>query len=246
MTSFESIQGYRRAVVKTTQRTGGTIRRPDLPARYVAHVTVGIRLYDYPYPPHFTVAWAGGHGLKPGRFDLRAWYTDIEGDPIVTLADGDVLRLQHCDVLKSAYALEGPGPRPKAACETNHAGHCLQCEFTLPAINDPAYLYRWEYRIIARETANQIHGLREATGNPTAVDPTKIRDWKGSAAWGYDDPWQMTCAEWQAYDGIGGHVDVPGQSHWDPGNWRHRLISRRVTRRLKRLTVKRPVLLEAK
>ena len=226
---FTPIPGYQRAVVKTTQRTGSTPRRADLPARYTFHVTVGIRLYDYPYPPQYTIAWGGGRSFQPGTtLDLRSRYVEVTGHPIVTLDEGDVLRLQHCELGKTGYALEGD-----SRGETNHAGLTnIQCEYTLPASNDPAYFADWEYDIIARETATQIQAARTHFGEPTLIDPHKIIDWKGSAAYGYDDPYEMTRAEWYAWDGLNGHVDVPYQSHWDPGNWDHRLLQSKIINHL--------------
>lgn len=235
---FDPIPGYRRAVVKTSQRTGNTPRRPDLPARYVFHVTVGVRLYDYPYPPQFTVAWGGGNSFAPGtRLDLRSRFVEITGDPVVVLDEGDVLALQHCDVTKTGYALEGPGAPPRSAVETNHAGHALQCEFTCPPARRNTDFADWEYHLIALETARQIRALRDETGDRTAVDTRKIRDWKGSSAWGYDDPYEMSDAEWLAYDGLCGHVDVPGNAHWDPGDWDHFLLSSLITAYLEEPTM---------
>lgn len=226
---FNPIRGYQRAVVKTTKRTGKTVTlRPDL-RRYLIHVTVGRRLFDYPYPPGFTVAWGGGHSLAAGTYNLSKTFTEITGPTKVTLKDRDVLRLQHCAVERSSYALKGPGAPPLAACQTNRVGHTVQCEFTLNATNDPAYLFGWEYEIIASAIAEQIQGLRDALNDQTAVDPARIRDWHGSAAYGFNDPYEMSCAEYLEFDGIMGHVDAPGQNHWDPGNWNHELVSKLVT-----------------
>jgi hypothetical protein len=221
---FTPINGYQRAVV-SADHTGGTPRIPSAPARYTVHVTVGRRLFDYPWPPQFTVGWAGGHSLPAGRYNLAAVYDHVTGPTQVDLDGREVLRLQHCDVTKTGYALLGKNP-PRTLCETNHMGsHNLQCEFILPATNDPRYLHDWEYEIIGREIAAQIQGLRDAAGDQTLIDPTNIRDWHGSAAYGFNDPYEMSCAEWQAFNGVCGHVDIPGQNHWDPGNWDHKLLS---------------------
>ena len=226
--AFEPIPGYQRAVVKTTQRTGKAYRRPDLPARYTIHVTVGRRLFDYPYPPQFTVAWGGGHSLPVGVQDLSRTFSNVTGPTFVPLAERQVLRLQHCGVDRSGYAL-----RASAQGETNHAGLAnVQCEFTIPAVNDPRALHDWEYDIIATTMAEQIRAVRNLHGDQTLIDPTKIRDWRGSAAYGYYDPYEMSVGEAHAFSGLMGHVDWFGQSHWDPGNWDHALVSSLVTTKL--------------
>ena len=169
--AFEPIPGYQRAVVKTTQRTGKAYRRPDLPARYTGHVTVGIRLFDYPYPPQFTIAWGGGHSLKPGTYNLTYAFSNITGPTTVTLAERQVLRLQHCGVDRAGYALKA-----SSQGETNHAGKAnIQCEFTLPAVNDPADLFDWEYEIIATAIAEQIQAVRDFHGNQNLIRKTMPR-----------------------------------------------------------------------
>lgn len=225
---FDPIPGYQRAVVKTTQRTGKAMRRPDLPARYTIHVTVGRRLFDYPYPPQFTIGWGGGNSLPVGKYNLADRYTAITGPTIINLAERQVLRLQHCGAERSGYALRG-----STLGETNGAGLAnIQCEFILPVFNDPRALADWEYEIIATTIAEQIQAVRDFHNDQTLIDTTKIRDWKGSAAYGFNDPYEMTVAEAYAYDGIMGHVDWFDQSHWDPGNWDHVLLSKLVTEKL--------------
>lgn len=228
---FTAIPGYRRAVTKTSKRTGKTIRRPDLPGRYVMHCTDGLRFYDYPYPPQYTIVWGGGHGLAPGNtYDLWDYFDaeTLDGPRYYTVSYGDVLKLQHCHAGKSGYALKAA-----SGYETNHAGPLPQCEFTYRA-RDGVAMFDWELQLIGEAIAEQIQATRDAHGNQSLIDPNIITDFRGSESWGYGDPYEMTPEAWYKFGGITGHQSVPGQSHWDPGNINHVRIRDVVIAKLRR------------
>lgn len=215
---FEPIPGYIRAVVSTL-RTGAKPRQPQAKGRYVGHTTEGLRLYDYPYPPQFSVAWCGPHSLPAGDYDLRKWYVDAHlsvADPIIRLREGDVIRLQHCDAALTGYAL-----LHNSDVETNHMGAtCVQCEFIGRATWGDDLL-DWELAIIAGEIVAQVRGVRNAIGDQSLVDLSWIDDFHGSEAYGFGDKYEMTPEQWRAFGGVTAHQRVYGQSHWDWGNVNH-------------------------
>jgi hypothetical protein len=213
---FDPIPGYRRAVVRTSKRTGSEPKKPKNPGRFVYHTTEGLRFFDYPYPPQYTIAWVGPHSLNPGTYDLRRWYdpSTLEGNPILRLQEGDVVKLQHCALGKTGYALKGS---QSAKVETNNMGiTCIQTEFVSRASWGDD-LTEWEYDVVATAIAEQIQAARDHFGDQTIIDPTNVPEFHDSRAYGFGDPWEMSKQEWANFTGICGHQHVPGQDHWDPG-----------------------------
>lgn len=231
---FATIPGYQRAVVRSTQRIGHAPRRPDLPARYTVHFTVGKRFYDYSWPPQFSVGWGGGHGLPVGsKWDLGRYYdlAQLTGPRYITITEGTVYRLQHCPVTNTGSALLG------GAWETNNAGLVnIQCEFIANPAEAPDF-YDWEYEILANAIAEQIQGARDAFGDQSLIDPTNMPEFLGSVAYGTGSRTRMSGPDWYAFDGICGHQNVTGNDHWDPGDLDSKRLSALVTSRLEGATM---------
>jgi hypothetical protein len=198
-------------VVVSTGRTGDVPRHPESPGRIVLHTTEGLRTYDYPYPPHFTLGIFG---------EPRAWPSATQWFPggSRTLAAGQVLRLQHADLNLASYALLHRSGDP----DTNHRGaHCVQVEIISNA-SDPPHWSAAMYGLVADWLADVVTALpelRPALDNFVAPDK-----WSEQGSWGFDTPFRMTWQEWDK--GINGkpgvpflcaHQHVPGNDHWDTG-----------------------------
>jgi len=195
-------------IVVSTDRTGTAPRRPDSPGRIVLHTTEGLRLYDYPYPPHFTLAVVGDpHSLPAGK----AWYTGKAG--MLSYPAGTRMRHQHCDLALTSYALLHRSTDP----ETNHEGaHCVQVEIISTASTPP----QWSdamYGLVASWLADVVEAL---PGLAPALDNYPDR-WSAQGSWGFNTPYRMSWDTWQkGLNGkpfLCGHQHVPGNDHWDPG-----------------------------
>ena len=202
------LPGYEKIVV-STKRTGEAPRGGGSPGRIVIHTTEGLRLYDYPYPPHFTLGLAG----DPHSLPAKSYWTPAG---TVTLKPGEQVKHQHCDLNLTSYALLHRSGDP----ETNHRGsHCVQVEIVSMAATPP----KWSdgmYGLAAGWLADVVTAVPELR---PALDnwPNK---WSASGSWGFTTPYRMSWAEWR--DGINGrpgvpflcgHQHVPGNDHWDPG-----------------------------
>ena len=198
-------------IVVSTGRTGDTPREPHSPGRIVLHTTEGLRLYDYPYPPHFTLALAGDpHSLPAGK----AWYAGEAGT--LSYPPGAHVKHQHCDLSLTSYALLHRSADP----ETNHRGsHCVQVEIISMAATPPKWSDQM-YGLVASWLADVVEALPSLA---PAQDNYPDR-WSASGSWGFDTPYRMSWVEWQSgingREGIPflcGHQHVPGNDHWDPG-----------------------------
>jgi hypothetical protein len=104
----------------------------------------------------------------------------------------------------SAYALRHESGDP----ETNHA-HAIQVEvlgYARDGLLDPG-LCDWLGRRIIRPVI--------AAGVP--LDLANLARSTGSDGYGPDGAVRLSWAQWAAFDGVCGHANVPGNSHWDPG-----------------------------
>ncbi len=202
------LNGYEK-VVGSTNKTGDTPRHPDSPSRIVLHTTEGLRLYDYPWPPHFTLALTGDpHSLPVGNYTLPGH--------TFTYKEGDEVRHQHCDLALSSYALLHRSSDP----ETNHEGaHCVQVEIVSMAASPPHWSDAF-YKLVASWLANVVTALPDLL---PALDNYPLQ-WSERGSWGFDTPYRMSWKSWQ--EGINGktgvpflcgHQHVPGNDHWDPG-----------------------------
>jgi len=196
---------YQRVVVSTS-RTGDTPRQPGLPPRIVLHTTEGLRLFDYPYPPHFTLGIAD----DPHSLPAKQYWTPA-GTMILT--PGEQVKHQHCDLSLTSYALLHRDADP----ETNHAGsHCVQVEIISQASTPPSWSDQM-YGLVAGWLADVVTALpvlRPALDNYPA-------QWSARGSWGFTTPYRVSWPTWQG--GLGGlptlwgHQHVPGNDHWDPG-----------------------------
>lgn len=199
-------------VVMPSKRTGDTPRHPESPPRIILHSTEGLRTFDYPWPPHFTLGLVGDqHSLPAGTY----WWPD--GNRKVY--NGQEIRLQHCDLALTSYALLHRSGDP----DTNHRGsHCVQVE----VISKAAWPDEWSdkmYALVASWLADIVEALPELE---PALDnyPAYPAEWSEKGSWGFSTPFRLTWKEWQ--DGINGriglpficaHQHVPGNDHWDTG-----------------------------
>jgi len=199
------LPNYKKVVV-STNRTGDYPRHPSTPGRIVLHTTEGLRLFDYPYPPHFTLGLAGGeHSLKAGKYWTPAGY--------VTLAVGDEVKHQHCDLNLTNYALLHRSGDP----ETNHEGiHNVGVEIISMAASPPNWSDRM-YGLVAGWLADVVRAIPSLT---PALDnyPEK---WSAKGSWGFSTPYRVSWDTWQkglnGLPTLWGHQHVPGNDHWDPG-----------------------------
>lgn len=193
-------------------RIGDKPRHPESPPRIVLHSTEGLRTYDFPWPPHNTLGLVGNkHSLKAGTY----WWPDGSRK----VYDGQEIRLQHCDLNLTSYALLHRSGDP----DTNHRGsHCVQVE----VISMAAWPDEWDekmYGLVASWLADVVTALPELE---PALDnyPKYPEEWSEKGSWGFNTPYRMSWAEWK--DGINGrigapficaHQHVPGNDHWDTG-----------------------------
>jgi len=177
----------------------------------VLHTTEGLRTFDYPWPPHFTLGLVGDpHSLQPGLH----WFPGGSR----RLALGDVLKLQHCDLALSSYALLHRDIDP----DTNHRGsHCVQVEIISTAAAPPHWSQAM-YDLVGGWLADVVTGLPDLL--PVLDNYPDPAMWSERGSWGFDAPQRMTWAEWE--NGINGrpgvpflcaHQHVPGNDHWDTG-----------------------------
>lgn len=193
-------------VIVSTRRTGDNPRQWGTPPRIVLHTTEGLRLFDYPYPPHFSIGLVGHeYSLKAGSYWTPAG--------TLKLVNGETVKHQHCDLEKTSYALLHRAGDP----ETNHEGaHCVQVEIISYAASPPKWDDRM-YGLVAGWLADVVTALPELA---PALDnyPDK---WYGGSGWGFNSPSRMTWATWQrglnSKPFLCGHQHVPGNDHWDPG-----------------------------
>lgn len=201
------LPGYEQIVV-STGRTGDLPRHPRSPSRIILHTTEGLRLYDYPYPPHFTLAVAGDpHSLPAGK----SWYTGKAGQRGYTA--GHRMKHQHCDLGLTSYALLHRAGDP----ETNHEGaHCVQVEIISMAATPPDWSDSM-YGLVAEWLADIVTALPVLA---PALDNWP-EQWSARGSWGFSTPYRVSWDTWQrglnSKPTLWGHQHVPGNDHWDPG-----------------------------
>lgn len=207
------LPNYEKVVVSSKNRDGSPKigdkpRHPESPPRIVLHTTEGLRTYDYPWPPHFTLGLVGDpHSLPAGSY----WFPGGNR----RLYDGQELRLQHCDLSLTSYALLHRDGDP----DTNHRGsHCVQVEIISMAASPP----HWSddmYRLVASWLADVVKALPELRPALDNWPPASM--WSERGSWGFNTPFRMSWETWAK--GIGGkpmlcaHEHVPGNDHWDTG-----------------------------
>jgi len=131
---------------------------------------------------------AAGHGNPP-----HLW----------AMPSADLL-LQTVPLHRSAYALARPG-----ATMTNRL-HAIQVEC-------------WGFAAkMGAATADTLNWLADRVLAPVArMVPINLDGLRpigpGEPCYGTHSGCRMTAAEWQAFDGVCGHKDVPDNEHWDPG-----------------------------
>jgi len=196
---------YQRVVVSTA-RTGDVPRNRNTPPRIVLHTTEGLRLFDYPYPPHFTLGIAGDQHSLPAK----SYWTPAG---TMSLAAGERVKHQHCDLNLTSYALLHRGGDP----ETNHEGsHCVQVEIVSMAKSPPSWSDAM-YGLVAGWLADVVTALPELR---PALDNWPAK-WSASGSYGFSTPYRVSWDVWQkGLNGkatLWGHQHVPGNDHWDPG-----------------------------
>jgi hypothetical protein len=190
-------------------RTGEKPRKGQYPARMVLHTTEGLRLYDYPYPPAFSIALVGDpYSLEPGRY----WKPDGQGSTVpVTFETGDKVKLQHCELDMTSYALlHRPGDD-----ETNHMGEvCVQTEIITAARYGAVWTDEF-IDFVAEHVADVMRALGTIDITIDWHEGPPFVGWAEGA--GFDAPSRMTWDEWQNFGGLTSHQSVPGNDHWDIG-----------------------------
>ncbi|HZC99990.1 MAG TPA: D-Ala-D-Ala carboxypeptidase family metallohydrolase, partial [Actinomycetes bacterium] len=135
------------------------------------------------------------------------------------------LLLQTIPLNRSAYALARPD-----ATQTNRL-HAVQLEMWGHAANmagaSPAMLDWLADRVLA-PVARMV---------PINLD--NVRPPGGEYCYGTTSPCRMSAGEWNRFDGVCGHKDVPRNSHWDPGGLNMAAIAARAKAQLGRSCIRR-------
>ena len=212
MTKTIWLKGYTKNT--PSGHTGHEPRHPGTPSRIGLHFTVTSGLPNYAWPPHLTVGV--GHPLS-----------------VVTGTPGKPYRWQHCDLNLTSYAL---AEIRALGGETNNEGaHNVQIEVI--ARTSGSHWPPELYEVVAQTLADIVTALPELR---PALDNYDMTIWK-NGGYGPGGPWRLTLPEWtngpygdQPF--IYGHMHVPGNTHWDPGD----LDIKRLTSRAKELLMPAP------
>lgn len=141
---------------------------------------------------------------EPGEKAFRALAARHTTPPHLWAMPKADLLLQTVPLNRSAYALARPG-----AIQTNRL-HAVQVEL-------------WGFAAKMDDAGDQlINWLAERLLAPVArLVPINLGNVRprgsGNRCYGTESPCRMTAAEWQVFDGVCGHKDVPANKHWDPG-----------------------------
>lgn len=141
---------------------------------------------------------------EPGEKAFRALAARHATPPHLWAMPKADLLLQTVPLNRSAYALARPG-----AIQTNRL-HAVQVEL-------------WGFAAKMDDAGDQlINWLAERLLAPVArLVPINLGNVRprgaGNRCYGTESPCRMTAAEWQVFDGVCGHKDVPANKHWDPG-----------------------------
>jgi hypothetical protein len=177
-------------------RIGATYRLPNAPWRFVGHTVEA---------PEDNPDTAIDEGWELDQY--RGYVIRHRTPPHLWAAPEHDWVGQTVPLTLSAYALRHEAGDP----ETNHA-HAIQLELLAYARNKPYTTYAdWIGERIIRPLLD--------AGVPLNLDHLALTD--DADAYGEDGTVRMTWAQWAAFDGLCGHQNVPGNSHWDPGiaNW---------------------------
>ena len=141
---------------------------------------------------------------EPSAAEFRTLAATHTNPPHLWAMPSADLLLQSIPLDRSAYALARPG-----SIQTNRL-HAVQVEC-------------WGYAAkMGSAGADTIAWLADRLLAPVAgmvpinldrVSPTG----PGEPCFGKNSPCRMTAEEWQAFDGVTGHRNVPDNEHWDPG-----------------------------
>jgi hypothetical protein len=179
-------------------RAGATYRAPGAPWRFVFHKMEA--------PDDATGGlWGSVEGLK-------SYIRTHDAPPHLWAAQQFDWVGQSVPLTLSAYALRHPPGTP----ETNHA-HAIQVEVLgYSAEGLQGSLCDWLGR--------RVLGPVLRAGIP--IDLSNLARSTGSDGYGTDGAVRMSWAAWAAFDGVCGHANVPGNSHWDPGRADYARIAR--------------------
>lgn len=170
----------------TNARNGGGTYATDGPSSILLHMTVSSGI---------SASYIAGHPYPP-----HLWANPYNGD-----------RFQTVSLDRSAFALYQPD---YGNSWTNKKGYTLQTELVgVPVVNQTTYTdaqCRWIGEQVVAPQARWLASI----GKP--VDLTKVRyhtDSSGSASESW--PGRMSEGDWDAFNGLLGHIDVPYNDHWD-------------------------------
>lgn len=174
-------------------RVGATYREPNSPWRFVTHTMEAPE--DDPDTPNLDEGWE-----LP---QLKQYIIRHRTPPHLWAAPEHDWVGQTVPLTLSAYALRHERNDP----ETNHM-HAVQLEL-LAYARDRPYI-EW-----ADWVGRRVLGPIVDAGVPININIIARSD--GADAYGERGSVRFTWDEWAAYNGVCGHQNVPGNSHWDPG-----------------------------
>ena len=195
--TFVSMPGAQQIKDNRRWHEARSYRRPGLPPVLVLHTVEGYagagQVAAHQYPPHL---W-----LDPIREEI----------------------LQTISLDRPALALQNPGK----GIETNHRGLCFQIElqlFTDPSRKDsPRHVTALTDQQLAWigaqiKTLDTISRQLDPQGRGFLPDtPDEVRNFPNTdVGYGKQGAYRLTPDQWMATGGIRGHVEVPGNSHYDP------------------------------
>ncbi len=141
---------------------------------------------------------------KPSAQGFRMLAAGHANPPHLWAMPSANLLLQTIPLNRSAYALARPG-----SIQTNRL-RAIQVEvwgFAAEMVNATPDVLNWLADRVLAPVARLV------PINLNQVRPTG----PGEPCYGKNSSCRMTPAEWQAFNGVGGHKDVPDNDHWDPG-----------------------------